>query len=209
MPHDDCVCRAVQLAADVIAIFKQAAGVAAPQILARLANFGVQGRQEALDRDLFSSKPDATNADAAKSKPPPPLTAYKPVFPRKDPAKDQVVTDSLIDPALTEPTVGEDVIDWRWPLRPPPETAPLEAGDEGTVAMDGGGIRAEVADATSGERAAAAAPAQPQKLAGASGHIKRTTLELGLRLLDATVMFAVRPPCPLAFLHCSLAPTAV
>ena len=72
----------LQLAEDVINVFKQAAGVAAPQILARLATFGVQGRKEALDRDLFSTSPRVTAAsvpDVAKAKPPPPLastTAY-------------------------------------------------------------------------------------------------------------------------------------
>jgi hypothetical protein len=45
----------MQLADEVMAVFKQAAGVQAPQILARLANFGVQGRAEALDKDLFSA----------------------------------------------------------------------------------------------------------------------------------------------------------
>lgn len=45
----------VQVASDVIAVFKQAAGANADQILKRIADYGVQGRKDALDADMFTS----------------------------------------------------------------------------------------------------------------------------------------------------------
>lgn len=45
----------MQVANDVIAVFKQAAGANADQILKRIADYGVAGRKTALDADMFTS----------------------------------------------------------------------------------------------------------------------------------------------------------
>lgn len=47
--------KSVQVATDVIAVFKQAAGANADQILKRIADYGVAGRKTALDADMFTS----------------------------------------------------------------------------------------------------------------------------------------------------------
>lgn len=53
MWYDDA--KVAQVATDVIAVFKQAAGANADQILKRIADYGVQGRKTALDADMFTS----------------------------------------------------------------------------------------------------------------------------------------------------------
>jgi hypothetical protein len=53
----------LQVASDVIAVFKQAAGANADQILKRIADYGVSGRKTALDADMF------TRPGAAPSRP--------------------------------------------------------------------------------------------------------------------------------------------
>jgi hypothetical protein len=182
--------RYVQMAEEVINVFKQAAGVQAPQILARLANYGVQGRHEALDKDLFSMASAAAN-EPSKGKPPPPMQTYKPLFPRREPgaakpSTDKAGADDLIDPSLHEGAGGhlQDVIDWSWPLRPPTPT--MQAPQRSEKASPSSSPSEKWQGPDDDMQAAPAAPAQTV----ASRHIKGTTLELGLRLLDATVMYA-------------------
>jgi hypothetical protein len=174
------------MAEDVINVFKQAAGVQAPQILARLANYGVQGRVEALDKDLFSMASTAAN-EPPKGKPPPPIQTYKPLFPRRDTAAAKQNTeksgdDDLMDPSLQEDPAGHgvDVIDWSWPLKPPPAA---------TQTIKQASPKKSSSPMSQGPDDAPAASTAPKGLS-ASRHIKSTTLELGLRLLDATVMYA-------------------
>ena len=215
------------MASDVIAVFKQAAGVQAPQVLARLANFGVQGRATALDADLFSAPPPPPEATApaaapapgaepssgsaagplaTSAAPPPSSTKFKPMFPRRPAPGGHVAAvppgrgDADAADASAEVIEGEyeDVIDWEWPLQPPPkpevaeEAAPAaetEADAEAGAEAAGEG---EQADGEEGAAEPGKAKAPTVKLHAAAAP-SSNTIELGLRLLDATVLYAVRP----------------
>lgn len=215
------------MASDVIAVFKQAAGVQAPQVLARLANFGVQGRATALDADLFSAPPPlpepaapaaaaaapavAAEPSAASSAgplataaaPPPSSTRFKPMFPRRPatggPAAPPPPAQGDAE-ASVEVIEGdyEDVIDWEWPLRPPPKPEEQEPAPEEEPAKEAPNDATpdgEQAEGDAGAAEGAKAKAPTVKIHAASA-VSTNTIELGLRFLDATVLYAVRPTYP-------------
>lgn len=219
----------MQMASDVIAVFKQAAGVKAPQVLARLANFGVQGRATPLDSDMFTAPPPPAEASAASAPfpaaepsatssaahlatsalPPPSSTKFKPMFPRRPagggaaapppPAPGDAAGDGSGEVIEGE---YDDVIDWDWPLRPPPkaedeepaaDVAATEEAAEEKGGEEGGSV--EQGDGEAGEPAEKPTKAPTVKV-HKSSTVSSNTIELGLRLLDATVLYAVRPPRP-------------